>query len=78
MGEIVLGPWRRNANSPSIIFPPGVDKKEHLNGLIYAPPGGKPDMHVLYIRAIVDPDCSILDEDSEEEIEHRIRVATVR
>ena len=61
MGEIVLGPWRRNTNSPSIIFPSSINKKEHLNSLIYTPPGGKPNIYILYIHAIVNPDYSILE-----------------
>ena len=63
---------------PSVVFPPGVDKKEHLNKLIRDPLGGKSEMRVSYIRAAVDPDYSVLSDDSEEELGHRIGVAAAR
>ena len=35
-------------------------------------------MRVSYIRTIVNPDYSILSDDSDEEISYRIKVAVVR
>ena len=37
MGNITLGPWRRNINAPLVVFPSRVDRKEYLNSLIHGP-----------------------------------------